>query len=868
MDQDQEGYPSPIIKNRDDSIRLTSSPEVVQRMNKLENNMDKLQGDVQQILSLLLGNNQNQSEIRKISKEQDKTLVNPKLSNTELLKLGGHDDESSESSNSDKEVKLKFTDGNEVNLEKISDSIKQRDQEKILASNDKERKKSLGGRMAANTVNIREEVAAKNRSVKTRVYKEFGTKSEEQLHNASNIGEWLALEELIRIYMVSEGEENILVYQFIKSKRVKENLCAIFNRKVEEVYFNNLNLTPDKLDMIPYEEFRVWIQSAHRPESPSLFCSTLVKLTNALVIKESEKKVSVSLYNILNTYDTIMGMCRQMLVYYDYLELNNLDNVPPMTKGKNSIKGVMQELVPKVFGVLYDTIEVNLRKDPKTSDFKTLTFKQLIGAYMKYFEDMHRKARENVLINAPFSKDKDTETAHLLKTLTSRRGGYNTSRNSDNINGVNEIISFKEEDLEYIIDEYLALKSENEYIEEQDYLDGESNKRDSESNIYAFGNDSSNRSSSNNNSSRSLTNTKMSTTYPKEVCANDMWNGFGTCDQKCGAKSHNKEDIVRVAYERANKLITANKLDKSKLSFNANATFASKNNTSDGYNAKASFENHRPSISSTSTLEEKLNQISHISAAGNTYRLDDESMMKLRQSVLKQKVYNKNDEEIMSNINVISNEVLKVKESSPMLSDFVEMIKVKGILIINGEEFEVEILLDSGGLTKHSIVNTKIYNKTKKYLKEHEIKKTRIQLNGFNGKNDGALDTVTMFGTIGFRYNSNETTHYSEKIYLPCTVADLGETDMIICIVHLAKYFSEDMCNIFKELGKLGKRLVESEDGKVSNLTSSQDLEEGSKVIALDYLTSLMQVNMVTSEEIVEVSEEDKLLLIDQVSYN
>jgi hypothetical protein len=116
-----------------------------------------------------------------------------------------------------------------------------------------------------------------------------------------------------------------------------------------------------------------------------------------------------------------------------------------------------------------------------------------------------------------------------------------------------------------------------------------------------------------------------------------------------------------------------------------------------------------------------------------------------------------------------------------------------------------------------------------------------------------------MFGTIGFRYNSNDTTHYSEKIYLPCTVADLGETDMIICIVHLAKYFSEDMCNIFKELGKLGK---------VSNLTSSQDFEEGSKVIALDYLTSLMQVNMVTSEEIVEESEEDKLLLIDQVSYN
>ena len=159
MDQDQEGYPSPIIRNRDDSIRLTSSPEVVQRMNKLENNMDKLQGDVQQILSLLLGNNQNQSEIRKSFKDQDKTLANPKLSNTELLKLGGHDDESSESSNSDKEVKLKFTDGNEVNLEKISDSIKQRDQEKILASNDKERKKSLGGRMAANTVNIREEVA-------------------------------------------------------------------------------------------------------------------------------------------------------------------------------------------------------------------------------------------------------------------------------------------------------------------------------------------------------------------------------------------------------------------------------------------------------------------------------------------------------------------------------------------------------------------------------------------------------------------------------------------------------------------------------------------------------------------------------------
>jgi hypothetical protein len=208
MDQDQEGYPSPIIKNRDDSIRLTSSPEVVQRMNKLENNMDKLQGDVQQILSLLLGDNQNQSVIRKTSKEQDKTLVNPKLSNTELLKLGGHDDESSESSNSDKEVKLKFIDGNEVNLEKISDSIKQRDQEKILAINDKERKKSLGGRMAANTVNIREEVAAKNRSVKTRVYKEFGTKSEEQLHNASNIGEWLALEELIRIYNEIESLKN------------------------------------------------------------------------------------------------------------------------------------------------------------------------------------------------------------------------------------------------------------------------------------------------------------------------------------------------------------------------------------------------------------------------------------------------------------------------------------------------------------------------------------------------------------------------------------------------------------------------------------------------------------------------------------
>lgn len=856
MDQEEEDYFSPIRKDKDDSIRLnSSSPELVLRIDKLENAM-------QQIISLLT--EKNQKVTRQQSPTVDETLVRTTLNTKELLNLGGHhDDESSESSTNipDKEVKLKFKDNNEI-LRKVSDELKIQEQDKILEANRKERRKSLGSRMIDAAINAQEVTAAKSKSVRTRVFIGFGNSNrlEEELHDPKDVGQWLELEEKIRLYIINEEDTNILVHHFVKKKKVKEVLCAMFNSKVEEVKFRKLNLTPMKLDMISYEEFRIWIQSAHRPETPKMFCSTLLKLTNALVTKESERKMFVSLYNILYVHPTLMNMCRNSIMFFDHLALNNVKGLPFITKGEDSIKvQVIQKLEPKVFGHLYSTIETELRNDSsKTYDLKTITFQQLMGAYMVKFDEMYEQANNNVLLNAPFSQNRDTETSYLMKTLTS----YNENRskhsqkikNLNNINEVNEE-GFNEEDLEYLIDEYMAIKSEKEYEDELDYLDEERYGRD----VNSFGSVN-NQSGSNNINSKSLANTNL-TTYKSgqsPVCMRDVYNGVGTCNGKCGAISHSVNDVIQKGYEQIEKLMKANKLDKSKILLsNDNDKFVPKNNSSNGYNAVESFKNHKPNTIHN-TVDEILDNINKIHHIQRTYKLDDDSMAELYK-----KVYSPTDKKISDEIKEISLQVSNLKESVPGLKDFVSRVKVSGILVLNDKQINVKAILDCGAFTKDSLINTDLYEANKSNLKTSEIKNTKIQLNGFNGKSEGILETKTILGSFGFEYKSEGLINTSKEVTMPFMVADLGkDTDMIISLVHLAKYFSGDMIKIFVELGKLGEQLLREEENSIINGISSDDFN----IVSLD-LTRLMQINMITVDVRVDDFEEESNLL-NQDLYN
>jgi hypothetical protein len=126
--------------------------------------------------------------------------------------------------------------------------------------------------------------------------------------------------------------------------------------------------------------------------------------------------------------------------------------------------------------------------------------------------------------------------------------------------------------------------------------------------------------------------------------------------------------------------------------------------------------------------------------------------------------------------------------------------------------------------------------------------KSKIHLSGFNGKSDGIQETVIVKeASISFRYISNETMCYSSKVNIPFTVSDLGNTDIIIGLVTIAKYFHKDMCNILLELGKLGKQLVDKEENKfVNKLVTHQDTDKVAKE-EFSEVSSMIQINMITA---------------------
>jgi hypothetical protein len=230
------------------------------------------------------------------------------------------------------------------------------------------------------------------------------------------------------------------------------------------------------------------------------------------------------------------------------------------------------------------------------------------------------------------------------------------------------------------------------------------------------------------------------------------------------------------------------------------------------------------------------------------FQLDTELFDKVFEENLKGRVYDSSDSKIYDNISVIVSELNKVKVSIPTLPDFANRIKVEGELEINGKVIKVVILLDTGGITENSILNKKLYNEIKDLLNENQIMKSKIHLSGFNGKSDGIQETVIVKeALISFRYISNETMCYSSKVNIPFTVSDLGNTDIIIGLVTIAKYFHKDMCNILLELGKLGKQLVDKEENKfVNKLVTHQDTD---KVVKEEFseVSSMIQINMITA---------------------
>ena len=824
------------------SLRSTTASSVREDLNAFKQEVSVLMKEsatkMDLILSLIAAGQP--KEKVQLNEQRDNTLF--VKDNDDLMNLGGHNSTLGSS-----------IDG--MNQDKVNEAqaaLNVKEQQKKALKRESNRRSSI---LTKNDLYVKEQIEAAQRSSNVVTFKtseRYGANNELKYNSVRSMGgipdilEWLKVDESIKQYLIRNPNECVQVFQFVNNQRVLELLCSVFNDKVEDIAESNEKLTPEILKYKPYEEFKIYIQSAHRPESLRSFSEILLGLIMEEVPESYHRKMSVTIYNILLIHPILMHICRRIQILYAYLSLNNADNTPHANKGDDSIvKTVLWKIEPKVFLYVWkEWLDPELRKGRSDNEFKNISFTKIMAGYLDYFSELKKEAKSNVKRNQQLTGSNDDTKKKAFINTHARSKQVNNVVNVDDSEVPDLVLEYDSDELELVVGELFAERDKqiaNGKLEEADVNALDNSKK------VSF-------------NDKRLVNTDIKKSYVKtmqEICYHKLKYGECNRDPKlCKVSSsdiaHKDENLKVFGTELCKQIMKSNNIstrDLTDISSNKAVTNFYNNNPITSNKQANNISTIRQGIYQVDTEKamENINNINHA--------LRQETFKSVIQGPYDMDMRNKDGlfAELERNPEMLKNQINAIKQLKKVtLPDFINHVRVDAELELkNGYVMRLlKAVLDSGALIWNSLLNTRTYKGMEGQLSNGEVKNHKIQLNSFRGDSDGPQSTVIVLARVSIKYKNSTGYKWSNQVVLPLIVTDLGpDTDIIIGIRDLAQHFVEPMKDIFDELGKVASK-IEVKDpylafNNVNNCLDYYITQDGSKTCTIDLGKVVSSINMI-----------------------